>query len=267
MISHPVVLFRPPNPGDLSEAVAAARFFPVVRVRSEVKPWDLVIGRYSVLPYYEELEEDLRNLGACLINGYAEHRFVANISAWTSVLEGLTPETWTRLEDLPEIGPFVLKGETNSRKDRWNSHMFARTKREAVEVALRLQEDSLIGSQQICIRRYIPLRRLLTGLNDLPVSEEYRFFVCDGKVLTGAYYWSYFSDDLPEIPNACAVPREFLSDVVQRVKDRIRFFVVDIARKEDGGWMVVELNDAQMSGLSENDPEVLYRELTKVICK
>jgi hypothetical protein len=41
--------------------------------------------------------------------------------------------------------------------------------------------------------------------------------------------------------------------------------VIDIAERTDGQWRVVELNDLQMSGLSENDPDIMYPALFDVI--
>jgi hypothetical protein len=57
------------------------------------------------------------------------------------------------------------------------------------------------------------------------------------------------------------VPQEFIQKVIDRVKDKVNFFVMDIAKTQSGDWIVVELNDGQMSGLSENDPNVLYKNL------
>ena len=39
------------------------------------------------------------------------------------------------------------------------------------------------------------------------------------------------------------------------------FFVLDIAEKRDGGWILIEMNDGQMSGLSMNDPDIFYKNL------
>lgn len=48
------------------------------------------------------------------------------------------------------------------------------------------------------------------------------------------------------------------------VSPHINFFVMDVARTEDGKWLLIELNDGQMSGLSENNPEVLYSKLSRI---
>ena len=147
--------------------------------------------------------------------------------------------------------------------------MFAKTKKEAIEVYMRLSRDSLVGQQDIYVRQYVPLRKLDEGLNGLPISEEYRFFVVDNQVVSSAFYWSSHFDDLPDdvksslSPNN--VPKEFLDKVLKSIEGKARAIVVDIARTTDNTWIVIELNDLQMSGLSENDPEVFYSNMKKVL--
>jgi hypothetical protein len=261
----PVILMRP-SLAEENEFSIASKHLPTFRKRSDIPPGSLVVGRYSVVPFYLELEEDLAASGSKLINSYREHRWIADLREWYEDFKGITPKTWFDLVSLPENGgPFVLKGETNSRKFHWNTHMFAKNKREAMEVYSRLSQDSLIGQQNIYIREYVPLRKLAEGLNGLQVSEEYRFFFLDRKIVSGAFYWSSHVDDLTEVPKAANVPLEFLEEVKNRLGCNARFCVVDIARKADGDWTVIEVNDGQQSGLSENNPEELYLNLKKVL--
>ena len=43
---------------------------------------------------------------------------------------------------------------------------------------------------------------------------------------------------------------------------RSRFFTMDVARRRDGGWMIVELGDGQVSGLPrEADADRFYSAL------
>ncbi len=45
---------------------------------------------------------------------------------------------------------------------------------------------------------------------------------------------------------------------------RSRFFVMDVAQRRDGGWMIVELGDGQVSGLPrEDDADRFYSALTE----
>lgn len=271
---RPVILYRPNMTNafgeDEGELEAMKKHFHVLRQRGQVQPNQLVIGRYSVLPFYKELEEDVRLMGGQLINSYTQHRYIADLGNWVVDLEGLTPPAFTRLEDLPaDGGPWVLKGETNSKKDQWHTHMYARNNQAAVHVWLRLQEDSLVSSQQIYIRPFVPLVTLAWGMNQEPITKEFRFFVLDGKILSGAFYWSSHVGDLEHlgvpVPKVEEVPKAFLDDVIGRIKDKVRFVVIDVAQLADGGWTVIELNDGQMSGLSENDPKTLYKNLAAAL--
>jgi hypothetical protein len=44
-----------------------------------------------------------------------------------------------------------------------------------------------------------------------------------------------------------------------------RFFVLDLAQTIAGSWIVVEVNDGQMSGLSGCDADTLYRNMAAVL--
>ncbi len=266
-VMQPVILYRDLNSGqdavELGAATAAG--FPIIKNRVLVTANQLVVGRYSVLPYYSNLEEDINILGSQLINSISQHNYVADLQNWVSDLGELTPETWVRLEDLPEEGSFVVKGELNSRKHDWDKLMFAENKRRAIEIAFKLNEDGLIGSQKICVRRYVPLKTFMVGLNGLPITKEFRFFVCYGKIISGGYYWSSYLTELVSPPEISEVPLEFLQSVINKIGTKINFYALDIAQTAQGDWIVIELNDGQMSGLSENDPSIFYANLKLVI--
>jgi len=248
------------------EKLAAAKYFNVVDHRAAIPADSLVIPRYSALPFYKELERDMLDMGCKLINTWKQHCYVADIRNWYEDLEFCTPKTWFRFEEMPENGPFVMKGATNSRKFEWNTHMYAEDRRDAAEVVGRLMQDSMIGEQEIYGRQYVPLKRLATGLNGLPISEEYRFFILDGKVIGSGFYWSSHLDDLDQEYSPSAVPQNFLDNVIQAVGNNIRFWVLDVAKTAKGYWIVVELNDGQQSGLSEVDPDNFYKTLKEQLC-
>lgn len=248
-----------------TEREIARKFFRCEPSVLTIPKDSLVIARYSVLPFYVDVERDIRLNGSRLLNSFDQHRFAADLGNYTDVLRDLTPRTYS-LEEVPENGgPFVVKGETNSRRNLWKTHMFAENKREAVEVACRLMNDTMIGQQKIYVRDYVPLEQFLVGLDGVPVAREFRFFVLDGEVLCGGYYWTTHTDTLEDmriaVPQESEVPRMFLKKVTGLIGEQIRFYAVDIARTQDGRWIVIELNDGQMAGLSENDPAVLYRRL------
>ncbi len=264
----PVILFRLPDRHYEAELEVARKYFPVLTSRMTAPKNSLVIGRYSVLPYYKELEEDLEYNGSRLINSYRMHRYIADLSEWYLDFMDITPRTWFNLHEIPDDGTaFVLKGETNSRKHEWLTHMYASDKQAAGIVYSNLLRDSLIGSQQIYIREYVPLRQLTVDVTGLPITEEYRFFILYGQVVSAGFYWSSHPEVLETHPelSPSRVPKAFVEDICERVKDRVNAVVVDVACTAKGDWVVVELNDFQCSGLSENDPEVLYSNMAHVI--
>ena len=247
------------------ELEAANWFFKPTNRRPDITQGDLVVGRYSLWPFYADQAKDIDYVGAKLINNYNQHLYVADLGNYVMDLGRLTPRTWRLLEDLPEKGPFVLKGETNSRKSSWKRDMYAETKTDAIMIANRLSEDSLIGHQKIYIRQYIPLVKYMDGVNGMPVTKEFRFFVAFGHVLCGGYYWQNYVDDIGGAPSADEVPREFLQEVIEAVGDQSNFYTIDVGQTETGEWIVIELNEGQQAGLSCNDPFKLYENLSRAI--
>jgi len=268
-MTNPIILMRA-SLAEEEELSIARKYFTVIEQRSHVsdlKPPFLVIPRYSCLPYYKELEEDIKYFGGELINSYRQHLYIADMKNWYEDLEDMTAKTWFRLEDVPrDGGPFFLKGATNSKKFLWNTHAYAKDIHAAVDVYHRLSQDALIGQQDIYVRQYVPLVKLADGLNGLMITDEYRVFVAYGKILSMGYYWASHTDDLDKIPSAEEnVPKDFIQKVIDRVGDKADAYVVDVARTQAGEWIIVELNDLQMSGLSCNDPYKLYNNLKTVL--
>lgn len=265
----PVILFRRLDNADPDEIAAVQSNFRYTESRLDIKPGDLVIGRYSVLPYYQEQERDIIKLGARLINTHKQHQYIANLMSWYEDLKDFTPKSWSSLEQADWPGPFILKGATNSRKFQWDTHMYAKDVPSAAEIAVELSNDSLIGYQNIVYRQYIPLKTYFTSIHQLPITKEFRFFVANNQVISGGYYWSSHVEDLKiwgtPIPNPSEVPQDFLKTIINKIGDKANFYTIDVAQTQDNRWILIELNDGQMAGLSENNPHILYRNLKKAL--
>lgn len=265
------VLYRSCNNFKDDEAEIAAikkAGFTFLKNRTEVKYNDLVVGRYSCWPFYKELEEDIKYNKASLLNTTEQHRYIADLQNWVADLKELTPQTWDRLQDIPDEGPFVLKGETNSRKGQWNSMCFAKNKKEAIEVYNKLSNDSLIGQQNIYIRKFEELHTYLYDIQGMPITKEFRFFVCDNQIMCGGFYWSNFTEDLGcEPPSPEEISKEFLAEAVKRIGNKARAYSLDIWVKNNGEPIVGEINDLQQSGLSDISPDIFYKSLYKILAK
>jgi len=224
----------------------------------------LVIGRYSVLPHYAELERDLNLLGSRLINTYEQHRWIVSFDYYQHLAE-FTPETWDdeNIHQCQYAGPFVVKGKMKSRKWQWKSLMFAPTKGDALRIGQRLMEDSEIGEQGIVYRRFVPLKTFGFGKDGLPQTNEWRFFYFGRQRLSYAYYW----------PGSSFLDQAMISDSALDLADRIAaivapfvpFFVLDLAETAAGDWILIEVNDAQQSVPSEHDLDELYDNLRRTI--
>ena len=258
----PVIFFRHIE-SDRAEYKAAKEALSVYEQRVLIPRNSLVIPRYSALPNYRELEADVRLLGGRLLNTYEEHRFIADIRKYVPVLGDLTPKTWETWGGLPE-GQYVVKGITNSRKQSWNTCMFCPTVADVPKVASRLMDDAEILEQGLVVRQYVPLVQYGVGINGLPVTNEWRFFVLHDHILACGYYWVNDTEDYPhslETPPQGAV--EAVQEAIARIQkaSTVPFYVVDVGERADGGWIVIELNDGQQSGLPHLDPFRFYKEL------
>jgi hypothetical protein len=90
----------------------------------------------------------------------------------------------------------------------------------------------------------------------MPLTEEYRAFWLDGVPVFWAPYWAEgdYRASRPTI--------EDFAGVAPAV--RSRFFTMDLARRRDGGWMIVEVGDGQVSGLPrESDADRFYEALSR----
>lgn len=250
--------------GELEWDIAAA-YFRTVSLRTYCNN-ATVIGRYACLPYYRELEKDLDNLGCTLINNNEQHEWVANFD-WYDALKDYTPRTWddNSFSHSNYGGPFVVKGRTNSRKERWNDAMFASDRMRASVVASKLMSDPEIGPQGVVYREYVPLKTYEYLCYGLPVTNEWRFFFYKTEILSVGYYWSNASDDVISgkmVSGECVKLAKHLATIASKY---VNFFTLDLAETKDGNWILIEVNDGQQSGLSENDPYELYGSLRKVL--
>ncbi len=271
----PIILFRSDLDSE-DEMSVAMQHMALTPSRTQVPPNSLVVGRYSVLPWYQELERDLAVNKSKLINTYAEHSWIADVLAWASpgsTLDGLTPPACSTWGNLPE-GSYVLKGRTNSRKQQWRSHMFAATTSDIPIVAGRLFDDTMIKEQGLVVRPYVPLRKLDEGLNGLPIANEFRCFFlvrpsngpeCLEVILLGrGFYWASHPECMSDSEWTEEAER-LMWEAAHRVAKHATFFVLDLAQAADGHWLVIEVNDAQMSGISTIDAHEFYSKLSHEI--
>lgn len=238
------------------------KYFDVYQSRMLIPKNNIVICRYSMYPYYLELENDLKYNNSKLINSYYEYKFIASFDYY-DVVKNYTPKTWfeQNFHLCNYDGPFVVKGKTKSKKENWNQLMFAETKEKALDIAkqLRMFEENNEG---IIFREYIPLKTFEKGINGIPFSNEWRFFFLKNNLIDFGYYWSIAENIDHKIKNNGI---EFAKNIANIIKDYCTFFVLDIAETINGDWILIEINEGQNSGLSTIDPDSFYSKLFKAM--
>jgi hypothetical protein len=233
--------------------------------RSQIPPGSTVISRYATWPYYDELEDELALSGSSLIHSQTEHKRIADM-VWYDFIEN-TPETWfdRGWKNVPDTEHgWVVKGRTNSRKWQWDSMMFAETREELKHALSDLRKDSHINQQGLVIREYVPLEEVEEGINGIPFANEWRCFFIGTDLLISGFYWATAecASEMGPTPEAAL---ETAQEAAEEFSHGNEFFVVDVAKTEEGDWTVIELNDGQMSGLSMIDPEEFYTRLRETV--
>lgn len=253
------------------ELEIASQYVEVFTSRMMIPKNSLVIPRYGLLPHYKEWVYDLEQISSKLINSYAQHLWIADLREWAleeGELFGLTPKTYTsRWDKLPE-GSYVIKGCTNSMKQEWNTKMFAKRKEDVTKIISILSGDSIIKNQDIVVREYVPLKRLDEGLNDLPITNEWRtFWIVIGQkpiMLSKGFYWQASHPEAEAEAEWNGDAFLLAEEGAKRIAERVNFFSIDLAQKDNGEWIIIEVNDGGMSGLCGCDPHEFYKNLSNL---
>ena len=73
---QPIILFRSLELAFQYELRIVKEYFEVIEQRCACPKDRLVIGRYSVLPFYQELERDIEIMGSHLVSTGEQHRWI-----------------------------------------------------------------------------------------------------------------------------------------------------------------------------------------------
>jgi hypothetical protein len=220
---------------------------------------------------YQELYEALLGRGVRLINNPAMYRHCHYLPESYPIIKDYTPQSiWfphdeftmdAVFDSLKVFGdsPIIVKDYVKSQKHYWHEACYIPDASDTKQVErvvkrfIQLQGDDL--NEGLVFRKFIEFEPMVQhSQSGMPLTKEFRVFVLDGKPVFHTKYWSEgnYQDvdiDLTKFAN-----------VIQAVQSR--FFTMDIARRTDGEWMIVELGDAQVSGLPAHvNVENFYRTL------
>jgi hypothetical protein len=226
---------------------------------------------------YAALYGALHTKGLTLVNTPEQYRHCHYLPASYDAIREHTPRTvwlpvegtvdfdavWPLLEPFGDA-PLVVKDYVKSRKHEWDEACFIPSAADhaAVERVVRrfleLQGDDLEDlNEGLVFREFVEFEPLAEhSKSGMPLTKEYRLFFLDGRLLFSAEYWE--EGDY----GAAAPPVDRFLEVAASV--RSRFFTMDVAKRRDGEWMIVELGDAQVAGLPDRaDVDAFYTALAQ----
>ncbi len=249
----------------------ALRYVPVVgkEERAIYRGWMLTPALYEVL-YKGLLTRNIR-----LINDPTEYKHCHYLPESYALIEGYTPESvWMEVKEdfgvyevLPLVkqfgdSPLIVKDYVKSEKHFWETACFipsasdeAKVK-EVVAAFLALRESEL--NEGLVFRKFEKLTFLTQhSQSDMPLTLEYRLIFANKTLIAVLDYWEEGDYGTLEPPVADFLP------IAAQIQSH--FFTMDIAQKEDGSWIIMELGDGQVAGLPDHaDKEAVYRKLKEV---
>ncbi|WP_165247245.1 ATP-grasp domain-containing protein [Paludisphaera soli] len=246
LIDHDA-LVRGESPGRMVRGVA-----------ERPEPTTAVYRGWMTTPaHYAVLHDALAGRNIRLVNDPAQYRHCHHLPDSYEAIAGLTPRSvW--LEGDPGLdrimaslatfggGPAIVKDFVKSRKHEWFEACFLPRSddREAVARVVgrfrELQGDDLAGG--LVFREYVEFQPIGTHpRSGMPIVDEHRIFWLDGQPIFHTPYWEGFE--------AAGQPPPVADFAEAAARVPSRFFAMDVARRRDGAWMIVELGDGQVSGL------------------
>ena len=183
------------------------------------------------------------------------------------LIQGRTPDSiWIKGKDIEKAWEMyeqfgrpasIVKDYVKSAKHLWNEACFipATTEKARFNEILTAFLDARgdLFEQGIVLRRFHDLVKTGEDVRGQPVHEEYRFFFWEGTLLAAT------PAQLGHGPLENLAEWEVIAHRFQSC-----FISMDIARQNDGSWLIVEVGDGGVSGLPDSiEPGVFYEAIRK----
>lgn len=208
------------------------------------------VDRYSAM-YSAALAKNIR-----LLNDPVAHQLATELDlSYPHIMDMTPPSTVLRSEvecaaAAAQLGyPLFLKGVVQSRKQGGWKLCVAHDEQGCVSIVRNLMRYPNGTRGRVIARQYVDLRHRRTTELGVPITREYRCFVLSGTIVEYGYYWDTPDDFGP----LSAADRQHIENLATTVGERLAvpYIAVDIGQLVDGGWIVIETNDGQFSGLSQ----------------
>ncbi|HFK5505658.1 ATP-grasp domain-containing protein [Elizabethkingia anophelis] len=230
--------------------------------------WMLTPEQYSIL-YNDLLSKNYK-----LVNNPREYQNCHYLPDSLQFIEDKTPKTIfgkyeneKSIDDILEQAkifgnsPVILKDYVKSEKHDWETACFVENASDIDK--LKQSVNNLISlrgkylNEGIVIREFVPLTPLTNhSKSGMPLTEEYRLFFYNKKLIEVYNYWEEGEYNLSR-PDTT-----LFEEIAGNIESA--FFSMDIARLQNGEFIIIELGDGQVAGLPDNTDETeFYRKLKK----
>jgi hypothetical protein len=164
---------------------------------------------------------------------------------------------------LPFAGrPLILRDFVRTEKHYWTQACYIpsasdiQSIQNTIQSFMQLREGQIEGG--LVFREFIEFESIgETRRGGMPLIKEYRLVFIDQQRRAAIRYWNapQHESDMP--------PADPFISLAENI--RSRFFTMDIARRPDGQWMVIDLGDGQIAPLpAAADLDSLYRSFAAV---
>lgn len=233
------------------------------RVLGIYRGWMLTPTQYSWL-YNGLIKKNIH-----LINTPEQYEHCHYLPNSYSKIESLTARTvWTEdlnsesvMELAKEFGdkPIIVKDFVKSEKHNWDDACFIPSASDTdsvisvVDKFIELRGNSL--NKGIVFRQFEELEFLVEhSKSNMPLTKEFRLFFANGEIVATLDYWEEgdYGETTAEIG--------LFKDIAKSINSN--FFTMDIAKKKNGDWMIMELGDGQVAGFPDNgNKEEFYQKI------
>ncbi len=214
---------------------------------------------------YDHLYAALREKNYHMIVDPYHYRECHYLDYWYPKLENMTAKSVYShglvgdeeiKEMLKQFGhkSIIVKDYVKSRKHEWYESCFIEDAADT-DNAMRVihnfiekQADHFAGG--LVLREYLDI--IQTGVHyksKMPISEEIRIYCYKHDPICYISYWS---------GGMVQMDRSFHQAIDQCMVLESPFYVIDLAKKKDGGWVLIEVGDGQVSQLRGYDAGKFY---------
>ncbi len=218
---------------------------------------------------YLELQSASLEKNIRLLNDLDAHLRAQEFDRYYPLIQDLTPQSVVvqsveeAIQASQTLGfPIFLRGTVQSMKSKGLSACLAKNPQEFGPLIQRLLDATDRSRGRVIMRRFLSLRHVQL-YQGFPQGREFRVFVLDGNVVEIGYYW----DRADPLATLNANERIEVERFAQAAASKVGspWVTVDIGQDEAGKWWVIEMGDAQFSGIAQIPALKLFAKLSSML--